>query len=306
MPATKAQALVAGLSSMTPIPRPTPKRSSGWRSGRCSATRRSSRPIRPDGLVIDATGASHLHGGEDAMLAGHGRAAGARRLRRARGDRRHLGRGACACPVRSAAGDRRSAGRKRRRRSRRLPIAALRLPHDMVDALRKLGFERIGELLATPRAPLALRFGPELGRRLDQAIGRLSEPIDPVRPPDLVEVRRSFRRTDRRGRDHRALYRQAGRRSSARRWRRRASAPGASICCSTASTTALQAIRVGTAQPVRDVKRLTRLLCDKIETVDPGFGIEIMSLDRHARRAVGAEADRSRRWSRSRRPMSPA
>ena len=40
----------------------------------------------------------------------------------------------------------------------------------------------------------------------------------------------------------------------------------------------LEAIRVGTALPVRDVKRLTRLLCDKIETVDPGFGIEIMSL----------------------------
>jgi protein ImuB len=40
----------------------------------------------------------------------------------------------------------------------------------------------------------------------------------------------------------------------------------------------VQAIRVGTAQPVRDVKRLTRLLCDKIETVDPGFGIEIMRL----------------------------
>jgi len=40
----------------------------------------------------------------------------------------------------------------------------------------------------------------------------------------------------------------------------------------------VQAIRVRTAQPVRDVKRLTRLLCDKIENVDPGFGIEIMRL----------------------------
>ena len=28
---------------------------------------------------------------------------------------------------------------------------------------------------------------------------------------------------------------------------------------------------------MRDVKRLTRLLCDKIETIDPGFGIEIMT-----------------------------
>lgn len=29
---------------------------------------------------------------------------------------------------------------------------------------------------------------------------------------------------------------------------------------------------------MREVKRLTRLLCDRIETVDPGFGIERMSL----------------------------
>jgi nucleotidyltransferase/DNA polymerase involved in DNA repair len=32
------------------------------------------------------------------------------------------------------------------------------------------------------------------------------------------------------------------------------------------------------ATPVRDAKRLTRLLCDKIETIEPGFGIEVMTL----------------------------
>lgn len=37
-----------------------------------------------------------------------------------------------------------------------------------------------------------LRFGPEPGRRLDQALGRLAEPITPVRPAELVEVRRAF------------------------------------------------------------------------------------------------------------------
>ena len=73
-----------------------------------------------------------------------------------------------------------------------LPIAALRLPADMVDSLRKLGLDRVCDLAAKPRAPLALRFGPELGRRLDQAMGRLSEPIEPIRPPEIVEVRRAF------------------------------------------------------------------------------------------------------------------
>ena len=37
-------------------------------------------------------------------------------------------------------------------------------------------------------------------------------------------------------------------------------------------------MRVGTALPLRDAKRMTRLLCDKIETIDPGFGIEVMTL----------------------------
>jgi protein ImuB len=40
----------------------------------------------------------------------------------------------------------------------------------------------------------------------------------------------------------------------------------------------VEAVRVGVARPVRDIKRLTRLLCDKLETVDPGFGVEAMSL----------------------------
>src|SRR6266576_598768 len=72
------------------------------------------------------------------------------------------------------------------------PFAALRLPKTMVEELRVLGFARIGELAATPRATLVLRFGPEFCRRLDQAMGSLSEPIDPVRPPSLIEVRRVF------------------------------------------------------------------------------------------------------------------
>jgi protein ImuB len=40
----------------------------------------------------------------------------------------------------------------------------------------------------------------------------------------------------------------------------------------------IEAIRIGTALAVRDARRLTRLICDKIETIDPGFGIEIMRL----------------------------
>src|SRR5690606_32043692 len=44
----------------------------------------------------------------------------------------------------------------------------------------------------TPKAPLTHRFGPELMRRLDQAMGRAAEPFDPIRSPELIEVRRAF------------------------------------------------------------------------------------------------------------------
>jgi protein ImuB len=40
----------------------------------------------------------------------------------------------------------------------------------------------------------------------------------------------------------------------------------------------IEVTSIAMAKPVREVNRLSRLLCDKIETVDPGFGIEKMCL----------------------------
>ena len=53
------------------------------------------------------------------------------------------------------------------------------------------------------------------------------------------------------------------------------------------------------------MKRLTRLLCDRIETIDPGFGIEVMTLAATIAEPLVRQADRHRRWSRRRRPTSP-
>jgi protein ImuB len=145
----------------------------------------------PDGFVIDTTGAAHLRGGEEAVVkamiarfAASGfaaRAALADNWFAAYAFARYAARSLIVVPP----GESASAIRD-------LPIAALRLPDDMVESLRVLGFERIGELADKPRAPLTLRFGPELGRCLDQVMGRISEPIDPIRPPDLIEVRQVF------------------------------------------------------------------------------------------------------------------
>ena len=66
-----------------------------------------------------------------------------------------------------------------------LPIEALRLSPETRTALRRLGFKTVGALLDKPRAPFAARFAAELLRRLDQALGRIDEPLVPIVAPPV-------------------------------------------------------------------------------------------------------------------------
>ncbi len=121
-----------------------------------------------DGLVLEVTGSTHLWGGEDALLDDlRARAAKA-------GLSLRLGmagtRGAAWAMAHHGRGD---------EPLETLPVAALRLDPRTATALQRLGLRRIGDLTATPRAPLARRFGAELLMRLDQALGRIPDPIMP-------------------------------------------------------------------------------------------------------------------------------
>ncbi len=93
-----------------------------------------------------------------------------------------------------------------------LPVEALRIAGETAAGLRRLGLDLIGQLATTPRAPLARRFGNGLLTRLDQALGRVREPIQPVLPPDTISVRRTFVEPHRHGRGLRGGDPGAGRR----------------------------------------------------------------------------------------------
>ena len=73
-----------------------------------------------------------------------------------------------------------------------LPPAALRIGPDVQKALAELGIDRIGHLLSLPRAQLVSRFGSDLIRRLDQAVGHVGETINPICPPTSISVGRVF------------------------------------------------------------------------------------------------------------------
>ncbi|GGE20083.1 nucleotidyltransferase [Aureimonas endophytica] len=275
MAAAKAQALVPGLAVLDADP-----------AGDAAALDRLAvwglrfSPIvagdPPDGIVIETSGAEHLHGGEEALLRSlvdrfaasglEAHAAIADTWGAAHAAARFSG--AAMALVEANATREALAG---------LPLAALRLAPRLLLDLHVLGFATIGEIAAQPRAPLTLRFGPQLGRRLDQAAGILPEPIDPIRSPDLIEVRRVF-----------------GEPIGAPETIARYTAKLVTALVTELEARSLgarrldllfgrvdnlwQAIRIGTARPERDAKRLTRLLSERIETVAPGFGIEVMTL----------------------------
>ncbi len=228
-----------------------------------------------DGVILDIQGAAHLHGGEAGLISD-----ALRRLTEVGitaiaaladtwGAAHALARfGRQTNPILIEPG-------KSGEALRRLPTVALRLPPDMLPDLHILGLDTIGELAAKPRAPLTKSFGPKLFRRIDQALGRVAEPIEPVDAPELIKVQRLFAEP-------------ISAEETIEKYTRRLT----DQMCERLEEHGLgvrrldlhfirvdnrvETIFVATAKPVREPKRLARLLCDKIETVDPGYGVEKM------------------------------
>jgi protein ImuB len=129
-----------------------------------------------DGLAIDLTGSSHLFGGEAKLLDDLGR-----RLARW-GLSHHL---AVAGRLAAAwAWSRFGAGgilpEPARERLLDLPVVALRLEPTLLQMLARLGFRRVSQLAALPRAALLARFGKGLPLRLDRLLGDAEEAFVPL------------------------------------------------------------------------------------------------------------------------------
>jgi protein ImuB len=276
MPAAKAQALFQGLRMIDADPAADAhalERIALWALTQYS-------PIvagdAPDGIVMDTEGADHLQGGEEAMLAGIANRFRAKGLT-ARIALADTWGAAYAC-ARAINHETIIVPRGEIARAvERLPISLLRLPDKVVSDLRTLGFRTVGELSATPRAPLTLRFGPEIGRRLDQMFGRVSEPIDPVRSPELVEFSRSFAEPIGAAE---TINKYVGRlviQLCNELQKKGLGVRRTDLIVHKVDNT-IQAIRAGTAKPARDVPWLTKLFRDRTEKIEPGFGIEKLSL----------------------------
>ena len=228
----------------------------------------------PDGLFLDLTGVAHLFGGEERMcrriLAFCARAGFAARIAVAGTPgaawalARHKAAPLHLCPPGGEA-----------EALAPLPLAALRLEEDALAAARRLGLERVGELFAMPRGPLARRFGKALLARLDQALGRLREPFDPIVPEDPPEAELRFAEPIATAEAIAQALAELLRGLLANLAKAGLAARTFTLACARVDGEE-QSISIGTARATRDFAHLLRLLAMRIETIEPGFGLDSM------------------------------
>ena len=231
------------------------------------------------GILLDITGCAHLFGGEEKLvadligrLARHGFAARAAVADTA---------GAAWAAARFASAARNGAlvvppgGQSQAIAV--LPVAALRLPAETAIALERLGLRRIEALYPLPRAPLARRFGTLLCRRLDQALGRIDEPLSPRQPAEPWRLQLTFAEPIARREDIAAGLECLLRALCRRLVEETKGARRLALALYRVDGT-LERTAIGTSHPAREVKHLARLFAEKIEAVDPGLGIDLMVL----------------------------
>ena len=230
----------------------------------------------PDGLLLDASGCTHLWGGDQAYVEDITKKLNARGY-----------------DVRVAIADTLSVawavarfGKEPRVISRGqdleallpLPPEALRLDAETVERLHKLGLHQVRQFINMPRSSLRRRFGPYFLTQLEKAMGQELEVIKPIQPVEpyqerlpclepivtatgieiaLQELLKTFcRRLQQEQKGLRAAifkgYRVDGR---------------------------IVQIDIGTNRPSHNVNHLFKLFELKLPTIEPAMGIELFVLE---------------------------
>jgi protein ImuB len=158
-----------------------------------------------------------------------------------------------------------------------LPVEALRLDPATAQGLRRVGLKRVGDLYAMPRAALARRFGEAVARRLDQALDDLPEPLSPLGEAPVRRVRLSFAEPIADPADLALAAERLAEDLVLRLAREGMGARRLDLAFHRIDGR-VERIVLGTARPSRDPRHLAALFKERLDTVDPGLGIEDMIL----------------------------
>jgi protein ImuB len=232
----------------------------------------------PEGLFLDITGCAHLFGGETALARDivtrlarqglHARVAVADTAGCAWGVARYgkqsivMGGGTEAALL-------------------PLPIAALRVDASVVADLKTTGVVNVHDLASRPRAPFAARFGKELLLRLDQALGRIDEPIAPRLPLPSAMAEQRFPDPIAREADVLGTIEHLGHQLAVLLDRRGEGGRLFQVALFRADGK-VHRLELGTGAPLRDAARIRKLFAERLavlgDACDPGFGYDMIRL----------------------------
>jgi protein ImuB len=143
--------------------------------------------------------------------------------------------------------------------------------------VERLGIRQVGQLMSIPRGPFARRFGRAAMTRLDQALGREREALTFRRPPNPWFARLAFFEPISAPEDMARVTGDVAAQLCARLEREGQGARRFEISFHRVDGKALP-LEIGLSLPGRDPVRIAKLFAPKLETVDPGFGIEVVTI----------------------------
>ncbi len=231
-----------------------------------------------NGLFLDITGASHLFGGEHALLDdvlnrlfhmgldAHASIASSPGLSYALAFGAQRDVIAAGHEVEVLAG---------------MPVEALRLDANTITAIRQAGFKTAGDLMQAPRAPLVRRFGSQLLRRLDQALAREDEPVSPRQPVASFSVERQLGEPISLEDDILELTRHLGGQLEQRLSERGMGGLGFELTLFRVDGN-IARLAIRAAEPLKDPNIITGLFRDRLTAIhddfDAGYGFETIRL----------------------------
>ncbi|MGZ8540863.1 MAG: Y-family DNA polymerase [Chitinophagaceae bacterium] len=230
----------------------------------------------PDGLILDITGCSHLWGGDEAYLA---------EINKRLKTRGYNIKTAMADTIGTAwaiarFGKESFIIQKDRNMEALLPLpaAALRLEPGTIELLHKLGLRQVKDFIGMPCSVLRRRFGQQLTRRINQALGQEEELVQPLQPAAPYQERLPCLEL---------IVTITGIEIALQRLlenlcrRLQQEEKGLRIACFKAYRVdgKIEQVSISTTRPSHNVTHLFKLFENKLSTIQPDSGIELFVLE---------------------------
>jgi protein ImuB len=226
----------------------------------------------PNGLILDATGCSHLWGGDTIYIETISEKLNARGygVRIAMADTM----GAAWAIARFSKDARVIPEGKHPEALRSLPTQSLRLEPEVSERLYKLGLHNIQHVLNLPRPSLRKRFGQHLLQQLDKALGNEMEWIEPLQPIEpyqerLPSLEPIVTEAGIKIALHQLITLLCTRLQQEQKGLRMATFKGYRV------DGKVEQIEIGTSRPSNNVTHLSKLFELKLSKIEPAWGIEL-------------------------------